>query len=205
MPWNNLKHWVISLAERRTAPKWLGITAFVENVFFPIPAEILYIPMVAVHPKKAYHYALIATICSVLGGILSWLIGHFAYHSLAEPILAFYNTHESFQALKNRITLDFLVLLLFMSGFSHIPPIKIVTILSGAMGVHLWIFVPVYTLARGIRFYLLAWLIRRFGPQVMRFFSLHSRWLLFIGCLIALGLLVFFAYLYNGTYLKTYF
>ncbi|MBB6158904.1 YqaA family protein [Bartonella doshiae] len=179
---NKLKLWMISLANRRTAPHWLGFIAFIESSVFPIPIDILYIPMALIRPRQAYYYAFLATLCSVLGGILGWFIGHFAYDTIAKPILEFYGTVESFQALRNDATLQFLVVLLITSGFFHLPPIKIVTILSGVMGVHLGIFVLSCTFARGARFYLLAWLIQRFGDKAMNFLFRNFKWIILLGC-----------------------
>ncbi|WP_455479242.1 YqaA family protein [Bartonella sp. B23] len=179
---NRLKLWTISLAKRRTAPHWLGFIAFVESSIFPIPVDVLYIPMTLVYPKRAYRYAFIATICSVLGGIAGWFIGYFAYDTLAKPILEFYGKIESFETLKNSTTLQFLIVLLITSGFLHLPPIKIVTILAGVMGVHLEIFIVTCIFARGARFYLLAWLIKRFGQQVVNFLSHHFKWIILICC-----------------------
>ncbi|UNE53972.1 YqaA family protein [Bartonella machadoae] len=179
---NRLKLWTISLANRRTAPHWLGFIAFIESSVFPIPIDVLYIPMTLVQPKRAYYYALIATICSVLGGIAGWFIGHFAYDTLAKPILEFYGQVENFQALKSDATLQFLIILLITSGFFHLPPIKIVTILAGVIGVHLEIFVITCIFARGARFYLIAWLIQRFGQRAMDFFLRHFKWIILICC-----------------------
>ncbi|MCZ2328850.1 YqaA family protein [Bartonella sp. F02] len=186
MTWNTLKLWVASVAHRQNAPRWLGFIAFIESSFFPIPVDLIYIPMTLLRPQKAYHYAFIATLFSVLGGIFGWFIGHFAYDALAKPILEFYDKYESFQALKNNSTLELLIILLLISGFSHIPPIKIVTILSGVMGVNLGIFVILCAVSRGARFYLLAWLIRRFGHQTIDFLSRHLKWVILIGCVVLL-------------------
>ncbi|MBB5074448.1 membrane protein YqaA with SNARE-associated domain [Bartonella callosciuri] len=177
-----LKLWTISLGHRRTAPHWLGFIAFLESSVFPIPVDVLYIPMSLVRPCQAYRYAFIATTCSVLGGIAGWFIGYFAYDIVAKPILEFYGKVESFQTLKNNATLQFLVILLITSGFLHLPPIKIVTILAGLIGVHLEIFILICILARGARFYLVAWLIQRFGKQAMNFLFRHFKWIMLIGC-----------------------
>lgn len=192
---NRLKLWTISLANRGTAPHWLGFIAFIESSVFPIPVDLLYIPMALVHPKRVYRYAFLATVCSVLGGIAGWFIGHFAYDALAKPILEFYGKVESFEALKNHATLQFLVILLITSGFFHLPPIKIVTILAGVMGVHIGLFILTCIFARGARFYLLAWLIQRFGQRAMNFLSRHFKWIVLIGCvsvLVVYGIFIAF-------------
>ncbi len=181
-----LKLWTISLSNRRTAPHWLGFIAFIESSVFPIPTDVLYIPMALIRPRQAYQYAFIATICSVLGGIVGWFIGHFAYETIAKPILEFYGQVENFQTLQNNATLQFLIILLITSGFLHLPPIKIVTILAGVIGVHLELFILTCIFARGARFYLLAWLIQRFGQQVINFLTHHFKWIILIGCVILL-------------------
>ncbi|WP_375642872.1 MULTISPECIES: YqaA family protein [unclassified Bartonella] len=179
---NKLKLWTISLANRRTAPHWLGFIAFIESSIFPIPIDVLYIPMLLIHQKRVYRYALIATICSVLGGIAGWFIGHFAYDTLAKPILEIYGKVESFESLKNSATLQFLIILLITSGFFHLPPIKIVTILAGVMSVRLEFFILICIFSRGARFYLLAWLIKHFGQKAMNFLVQHFKWIVLIGC-----------------------
>ncbi|WP_375608133.1 MULTISPECIES: YqaA family protein [unclassified Bartonella] len=178
---NKLKLWTISLANRRTAPHWLGFIAFIESSVFPIPIDVLYIPMLLIHPKRVYRYAFLATICSVLGGIAGWFIGHFAYDTLAKPILEFYGKVESFESLKNNATLQFLIILLITSGFLHLPPIKIVTILAGVMSVRLEFFILICIFSRGARFYLLAWLMKHFGQKAMNFLAQHFKWIILIG------------------------
>ncbi|WP_246464850.1 YqaA family protein [Bartonella phoceensis] len=201
-----LKLWTVSLANRRTAPHWLGFIAFIESSVFPIPVDVLYIPMILVHPKRAYRYAFIATVCSVLGGIAGWFIGHFAYATLAKPILEFYGKVESFEALHNSATLQFLVLLLITSGFLHLPPIKIVTILAGVTDMHLELFILICIFARGARFYLLAWLIQRFGQQIMNFLFHHFKWIVLICCVTLLLVYGVFAVFINNSffYFKEY-
>ncbi|WP_212112432.1 YqaA family protein [Bartonella queenslandensis] len=179
---NKLKLWTISLANRRTAPHWLGFIAFIESSFFPIPVDVLYIPLLLIRKKHVYRYALIATICSVLGGIAGWFIGHFAYDTLAKPILEFYGKVESFESLKNSATLQFLIILLITSGFFHLPPIKIVTILAGVMSIRLELFILVCIFSRGARFYLLAWLIKHFGQKTMNFLRQHFKWIVLMVC-----------------------
>ncbi|EJF87782.1 YqaA family protein [Bartonella rattimassiliensis] len=179
---NKLKLWTISLANRRTAPHWLGFVAFIESSVFPIPIDVLYIPMLLIHPKRVYRYAFLATLCSVLGGIAGWFIGHFAYDTLAKPILEFYGKIESFESLKNTATLQLLIILLITSGFLHLPPIKIMTILAGVMSVRLELFILICIFSRGARFYFLAWLIKHFGQKAMNFLAQHFKWIVLTGC-----------------------
>ncbi|ABM45558.1 hypothetical protein X471_00791 [Bartonella bacilliformis str. Heidi Mejia] len=183
-----LKNWTISLGTRRTASYWLGFIVFIESSFFPVPGDVLYIPMSLLRPKKAYHYAFIATVCSILGGILGWYIGAYAYDSIARPVLEFYDKYDYFQALQTHITQEMLVVCIFLSGLFHIPPIKMTTLFAGAMDIPLWLFATTSLIARGARFYFFAWLIQRFGSQVLSFISKQWKWVLFTG-LIAFGLI----------------
>lgn len=85
---NNLYKWVLSLANRPTAPAWLAFIAFVESSIFLVPADALLLPMLLARPERSYRYALIATVASVAGGIAGWALGYFAYDAIAKPILA---------------------------------------------------------------------------------------------------------------------
>ncbi|TGV72990.1 DedA family protein, partial [Mesorhizobium sp. M00.F.Ca.ET.158.01.1.1] len=114
---------------------------------------------------RAYRYAFIATVASVLGGIAGWFIGHYAYDAVARPILEFYGKYDEFEQLRSSagVSIEFIALMLVTSGAAHLPPIKVVTILSGALGVNLALFIVLAIIARGGRFLLLAWLLRRYG------------------------------------------
>lgn len=85
-----LYDWTMSLATRETAIVWLGIIAFVKSSIFPVPADLLLIPMALARPERAWRYALVATIASVLGGVAGWYLGHYAFDALARPLLEFY-------------------------------------------------------------------------------------------------------------------
>jgi membrane protein YqaA with SNARE-associated domain len=163
-----LYDWTMSLAARETAEIWLAVIAFVESSVFLVPADVLFVPMAIARPERAYRYAIVATVASVLGGIAGWYIGHFAYESIAKPILAFYGKLDEFNALSQSGG-DWILLLLVTSGIAHLPPIKVVTILSGAAGVNLWLFIASAIVARGARFLALAWLLRRYGEEIRHF------------------------------------
>ena len=164
-----LYDWTLSLAARKSAEWWLAFIAFVESSVFLVPADVLFLPMALSRPDRAYRYALIATVASVLGGIAGWFIGHFAYEAIARPILEFYGKYDEFEALRQSSGLGFVLLMLITSGLAHLPPIKVVTILSGVVGVNLWIFVLSAIVARGARFLFLAWLLRTYGESIRHF------------------------------------
>ncbi|MCO5064835.1 MAG: DedA family protein [Rhizobiaceae bacterium] len=164
-----LYDWTLSLAARKSAEWWLAIIAFVESSVFLVPADVLYLPMALSRPDRAYRYALVATVASVLGGIAGWFLGHYAYEGLAKPILEFYGKLDEFEALKNSTGIGLIIILLATSGLAHLPPIKVVTILSGVVGVNLWLFILLAIVARGARFFALAWLLKTYGEPIRHF------------------------------------
>jgi membrane protein YqaA with SNARE-associated domain len=164
-----LYDWTMALAARRTAEVWLAVIAFVESSVFLVPADVLFVPMGLARPERAYRYALVATTFSVLGGIAGWYIGHYAFETIAKPVLEFYGKLDAFDQLRQSGGGDAVLLMLITSGIAHLPPIKVVTILSGAVGVNLWLFIVSAIAARGARFFLLAWLLRRYGDPVRHF------------------------------------
>jgi membrane protein YqaA with SNARE-associated domain len=164
-----LYDWTLSLAARKTAEVWLAVIAFVESSVFLVPADVLYLPMALARPERAYRYALVATIASTLGGIAGYFLGYFAYEAIAKPVLAFYGKLDAFERLRLCTGEDTLVVLLVTSGLSHLPPIKIVTILAGVAQVSFAFFVLSCVLARGARFFALAWALQRYGAPIKTF------------------------------------
>jgi membrane protein YqaA with SNARE-associated domain len=166
-----LYDWVLSLAAHRHAQWFLGAISFVESSFFPIPADVLFVPMCLARREAAWRLALVATVTSVLGGIFGWFLGHYAFDFLARPALEFYGKAEAFDELRAGAAGNFglILLLLVTSGLAHLPPMKVVTILSGVIGFSLPLFIVSAIVARGARFYALAWLLRRYGPTVLAF------------------------------------
>lgn len=164
-----LYDWTLSLAASKSAEWWLAFIAFVESSVFLVPADVLYLPMALSRPDRAYRYALIATAASVLGGIAGWFIGHYAYEAVAVPVLQFYGKYDDFEALRVSSGVGFIILMLVTSGVAHLPPIKVVTILSGVIGVNLVLFIVLAIVARGARFLFLAWLLRTYGEPIREF------------------------------------
>jgi membrane protein YqaA with SNARE-associated domain len=164
-----LYDWTLSLAARESAEWWLGIIAFVESSVFLIPAEVLLVPMGLARPERAYRYAVIATVGSVLGGIAGWFLGYYAYELIAKPVLEFYGSLDKFEMLRSSSSRDAILLMLVTSGLAHLPPMKVVTILSGAAGVNIWLFIASAIVARGLRFAVFAWLLQRYGVSIREF------------------------------------
>jgi membrane protein YqaA with SNARE-associated domain len=161
-----LYDWTLSLAARKTAQAWLAVIAFIESSVFLVPADVLFLPMALSRPERAYRYALIATIASTLGGIAGYMLGAFAYDAVAKPVLEFYGKLGEFERLKACAGRETTMVLLVTSGLSHLPPIKVVTILSGVVDVGLAFFIMSCLIARGARFYALAWALRKYGEPI---------------------------------------
>jgi len=161
--------WTLSLAARKSAELWLAVIAAIESSVFLIPADVLFLPMALSKPHRAYRYALIATLASTAGGIAGYLLGAYAYEAVAKPVLQFYGKLEAFEQLKACAGRETTMLMLVTSGLAHLPPIKVVTILSGVVQVGLVFFVVSCLLARGARFFALAWALRRYGEPIRGF------------------------------------
>lgn len=189
-----LYDWTISLAARKSAEYWLAIIAFVESSVFLIPADVLFLPMALAKPNKTWRYAFIATVASVLGGIAGWFLGYYAYETVAKPVLELYGKLDSFEHLRGTTSADTILLLLITSGLSHLPPIKVVTILSGAAGVNIWLFIASAIVARGARFFFLAWLLKRYGEPIRDF--IEKRLGMLAGLAAAILIALFFAVKY---------
>ena len=164
-----LYDWTLSLAARKTAEAWLAFIAFVESSVFLVPADVLFLPMALARPARAYRYALVATVASNLGGIAGYALGWLAYDSIARPVLEFYGKLDSFESLKACTGEDTLMILLVTSGLAHLPPIKVVTILAGVAQISFTFFVLSCIIARGARFWALAWALRRYGDPIREF------------------------------------
>lgn len=191
-----LYDWTLSLAARKTAEFWLGFVAFVESSVFLIPADVLFLPMALATPQRAYRYAVVATVFSTLGGIAGYWLGSFAFESVAAPVLEIYGKLDEFQRLRQCAGEDTLMLLLVTSGLAHLPPIKVVTILAGVAQVSFAFFVLSCIIARGARFFALAWALRRFGAPIRDF--IERRLGLIAGLAAAALILLYLAVKYLG-------
>jgi membrane protein YqaA with SNARE-associated domain len=163
----NLYDRVLALAADRRAPAFLGGVSFAESSVFPIPPDAMLVPMCLAKPERAWHYAAICTVASVLGGILGYAIGFYLFHVLAEPVLRAYGYGDAlsrFQGWYERWG----AAVILIKGLTPIP-YKIVTIASGAAHFDFWTFLAASIVTRGGRFFLLATLLRRFGAPIRDF------------------------------------
>ena len=166
------KQW--NLQDTRQAIYFLAIVSFIEASFFPIPPDVMLIPMVLMHPSRAWLYALVATICSVLGGIFGYLIGAFSYEQFAQPILYTLGKEAemaNFSQKYNEIGLWAVI----TAGVSPIP-FKVITIMSGATNLNFVVFVVASLVSRGIRFFIVAGLLNFYGHEIKIFIERYLNW-----------------------------
>lgn len=175
----------LDLASRPNALTWLFAIAFIESSFFPIPPDIMIIPMVLATPKQAYKIACTATMASVLGGCLGYAIGVFGFELIAKPLLEFYGYMENFHKFENYYH-QYGAWIVFIAGLTPIP-YKLITIASGVVRLDLVIFTIASILARGMRFYLIAWLLKRFGEPMKTFIEKNLNLLSIIFVILLIG------------------
>jgi membrane protein YqaA with SNARE-associated domain len=162
-----LYDWTLSLAGHRHALWALAAIAFIESSVFPIPPDILIIPMVLAAPTRAWRVALVATVASVIGGLFGYVIGAFLFEALAQPILAFYGYEARFADFQERYN-EWGAWIVAGAGFTPFP-YKVITIASGATGLDPTVFIIASVLSRGGRFFLIAALLWRFGVPIRGF------------------------------------
>lgn len=157
----------IALAGHRHALWALAAVAFIESSVFPIPPDVLLIPMILATPSRAFGFAAVATLASVLGGMLGYAIGWGLMDAVGWPLLNFYGKADAFQTLSARFN-DWGGWAVLIAGVTPFP-YKVITIFSGTTGLNLPLFIGVSILARALRFFLVAALLWRFGAPVRDF------------------------------------
>ncbi len=179
-----LYDWVLTLAASRRAPLWLAIIAFAEASFFPIPPDVLLVPMALAKPRRAWTLAAICTLASVAGGAFGWFIGYALLHELAQPIINSYGYQEAFNRFVDTFR-DYGLMVILVKGLTPIP-YKIVTIAAGAAGFSFGTFMLASVVTRGARFFIVAGLLRAFGDPVRDFIE---RRLTLVTTLVAAGVI----------------
>ena len=157
-------NWTLKKAEHKNAKWYLSLISFAESSFFPIPPDILLIPMALASKAKALFYAFICTLFSVLGGILGYAIGYFFYNSVGIYIVEFYHLENSFNIFEYYYK-EFGILIILGAGITPFP-YKFITIASGVFGLNIFLFIIVSIISRGFRFYLIAILLYFFGEKI---------------------------------------
>jgi len=192
----------LNLAAHKSSNLYLGIVSFTESSFFPIPPDVMIIPMVIAKKKEYFKIFLIASLFSVLGGIFGYLLGYLFY-DLAIHVIEFYGYENKVENLKTSLSQGsgFFAWLsiLFLAGFTPLP-YKAFTIASGVVGFSLPVFIVVSLISRSLRFFIVAYLSYKFGDLFTEFMEKHgSKWFTIIGILIVIVLgIIFLIFKFNA-------
>ncbi len=166
---------VLKCAEHPQAVWLLALFSFAESSFFPIPPDVLLIPMILARPNRAFRLAAICTVASVAGGFAGYAIGAFLYDAVAVPIFDFYGYTDKVEVFKQAYN-AYGAWIVAAAGFTPFP-YKVITILSGMTGLSLDVFSVASVLSRGGRFFLLAALLWKFGAPMEKFIEKNLGWL----------------------------
>ena len=158
-----LYDWCIAASGKPHASWILGVVSFMESSFFPVPPDVMLIPMSLARPDRAYFYATLCTVTSVAGGVLGYVIGAYLYDTVGLWLMQLYGYGDKIEAFKAAYA-DWGAWIILLKGMTPIP-YKIVTIASGFAAYPLVPFILLSFVARGMRFYLVAFLLNRYGPQ----------------------------------------
>ncbi len=193
---NNLYKKCLDLAAHKSSKYYLAIVSFVESSFFPIPPDVMVIPMVISKKNDFIKIFLITTIFSVMGGMLGYLIGAF-FFDFGSQIMSFYGYENKLSNIKeNLVNSDGFYAwlgILFLAGFTPLP-YKVFTIASGLISFNFFIFIFISLVSRGLRFFIVSYLSYKFGNLFTEFMEKHgSKWFTIIGLLIVI--IAFFIYL----------
>ena len=193
---NTLYKKCLDLAAHKSSKFYLALVSFIESSFFPIPPDVMVIPMVISKKNDFLKIFLITTIFSVLGGILGYFIGAF-FFDIGMQVITFYGYQDKLISLKNNLinSEGFYAWLsiLFLAGFTPLP-YKVFTIASGLIGFNILIFVLISLISRGLRFFIVSYLSYKFGNLFTKFMEKHgSKWFTIIGILIVIiSIIIYF-------------
>ena len=184
-----LYDWTMQLANNPRAIWLLGFVSFIEAIFFPIPPDVLLIPMILANIKRAWLYAFVTTITSVIGGLVGYAIGYLAYEQIAEPLLLSLGKQAAMNLFSISINENgFLIVL--TAGISPIP-FKVVSVMSGFTQMPVFVFLLSALLGRATRFFVVATLLKYYGEAIKSFIETYLGWLFLVFiALIVLGTMV---------------
>ena len=186
----------LELAAHKSSEFYLSLVSFIESAFFPIPPDVMIIPMVMARKDRFIRIFLNATIFSVLGGIFGYFIG-FIFSDLAMSVVEFYNYEDKVNNLKARLSegsgLYIWLITLFLAGFTPLP-FKVFTITSGLISFNIFIFIIICLISRGLRFFIVSYFTFRFGEPFVNFIEKKGAlWSTVVGLLlIPLFILIYF-------------
>jgi len=199
---NSLYTKCLNLAAHKSSKYYLALVSFIESSFFPIPPDVMVIPMIISKKSDYIKIFLVVTIFSVLGGILGYFIGAF-FFDIGMQIMSIYGYEDKLINLKNNLinSEGFYAWLgiLFLAGFTPLP-YKVFTIASGLIGFNILIFILISLISRGLRFFVVSYLSYKFGELFTQFMNKHgSKWFTIIGILIVLaGVIIYLIFKFHG-------
>ena len=162
-----LYDWTGRVANHRHAVRGMAVVSFAESSVFPIPPDVVLVPLILAQREKAYRIAAVCTIASVLGGILGYAIGMFLYDSVGIWLINLYGAHDAAQEFRRWYD-EWGAAVILIKGLTPIP-FKVVTIASGMFAYNFALFVLLSAITRGARFFLIAWLLKRYGASMQAF------------------------------------
>jgi len=198
---NTLYKKCLNLAAHKSSKYYLAVVSFIESSFFPIPPDVMVIPMVISKKNDFFKIFVVATLFSVLGGVLGYFIGAF-FFDVGMKVMTFYGYENKLLSLKNNLIYSegfyAWLSILFLAGFTPLP-YKVFTIASGLIGFNLVIFIIISLISRGLRFFIVSYLSYRFGDLFTQFMNKHgSKWFTIIGILIVIiGVIIYFIIKFN--------
>lgn len=184
-----VRDWFLKHAESPHMKAWLAFFSFTEAVIFPIPPDLLLIPIIAVHARRWIYYVLFTTAASVLGGILGYIIGSFLFEFIGTPIIEFYGFEGGVEKV-GKLFSDNAFLAIFVSAFSPIP-YKIFTLSAGFFAISFPTFVLASLLGRLLRFFIVGFLAKRFGRLLGGFLFTYFNAISLIAAAIIVALVIF--------------
>ena len=183
--------WCIDAAHKPYALWIMGAVAFAESSFFPVPPDVMLIPMSLARPQRAWLYAAVCTVASVVGGILGYAIGALLYDSVGHWLINFYGLGGKVEAFREAYA-QWGALIIIGKGLTPIP-YKLVTIASGFAGYNIWLFVLCSIIARGLRFFIAALLLNRYGEWIRVRIEKHlALWVVLGIAVLVLGFIIAF-------------
>ena len=180
-----LYDWTFSLAQSPHALWFLAFVSFIESSVFPIPPDVLMIPMIIARPSRAFLIAAVATISSVLGALLGYYIGYGLYETVGLPILEFYGKAEYFTEFQHKFD-SYGIWAVLVAGVTPFP-FKVITIASGVLGFALVPFVISAIIARALRFFIVAGLLWKFGTPIRDFIERRLGLVFVVFCVVLIG------------------
>ena len=181
---------VSDLAHHRFAGWWLFAVSFAESSFFPLPPDTMLVPMVLTNPQRAWWFATLCTVASVAGGVVGYALGAWLYSSVGHWLVAVYGMAHELDTFRDMYA-RYGAWIILLKGFTPIP-YKLVTIASGLAGYPLFTFIALSVVTRGVRFYLLTWLLIRFGEPIREQMEKHMERILLL--LLVCTVVGFFAF-----------